>query len=416
MIRIKNNITPKLPNEYQEVEYIESTGTQYIDTGVAPTNKTNIKLDIDFISGESDKWIPLIAERTKISTYSGWTAMFGIWINSSTKEIALNYVTEDTGAITGTNGDGRHIYSNTENKFYLDNTLIKTLSTSSFTSALNLYIFALNELIVGSTNIETRNCTAKLYELKIYDDSTLIRDFVPCYRKSDNEVGLYDLVNNQFYTNTGTGVFLMGEAVGTADANLMPMIGNKKVLKRYIGENLVYQKKLDTEFTSCPFPTTWTEVTAGTKYKATNEYGEWNIWATNYYSPTHTVNKAFDTNKSSFWQSLAHANGNTQYEIGIDLPINCLINPSSIYIKSSCASGTSSSYYAKVMGYNPSTESWEKLGEFIGTTSATEENLVVSQAIFYSKFKLVMRRASSSYKMNYVFEFQITSGTLRKEN
>ena len=58
---------------------------------------------------------------------------------------------------------------------------------------------------------------------------------------------MYDLVSNQFYTNAGTGVFLMGEAVGTADANLMPLIGNKKVLKRYIGENLVYYKNLDLE-------------------------------------------------------------------------------------------------------------------------------------------------------------------------
>ena len=227
MIRIKNNITPRLPNEYQEVEYIESTGTQYIDTGVAPTNKTNIKLDIEFISGESNSWIPLIAERTKVSDYSGFSAMFGIWINSNTKEIALNYVDTDTAAITGTNGDGRHIYSNTENKFYLDNTLIKTLSTSSFTSTINLYVFALNELFIGSTNIETRNCTAKLYELKIYDDNILIRDFVPCYRKSDNEIGMYDLVSNQFYTNV----------------NLKPIIGNKKVLKKYIGENLVYGKE-----------------------------------------------------------------------------------------------------------------------------------------------------------------------------
>ncbi len=271
MIRIKNNLTPRLPNEYQEVEYIQSTGTQYIDTGVAPTNKTNIKLDIEFISGESNKWIPLIAERTRLT--NSYQAMFGIWINSNTKEIALNYADIDTAGLTGTNGNGRHVYSNTENKFYLDNTL-KTLPTSSFTSTLNLYVFALNELNDGSTKIETRNCTAKLYELKIYDNSILIRDFVPCYRKSDNEIGLYDLANNVFYMNQGTGVFIMGTEVNKADVNLKPMIGNKKVLKRYIGENLVYQKNRDTFFTSCPFPTSWTEVTAGTQYKATNEYGE----------------------------------------------------------------------------------------------------------------------------------------------
>ena len=409
MIRIKNNITPKLPNEYQEVEYIESTGTQYIDTGVAPTNKTNIKLDIDFISGESDKWIPLIAERTKTSASSGWKAMFGIWINSSTKEIALNYVTTDTSAIAGTNGDGRHSYSNLENEFYLDNTLISTLSTSSFTSALNLYIFALNELIVGSTNIETRNCTAKLYELKIYDDSTLIRDFVPCYRKSDNEVGLYDLVNNQFYTNTGTGVFLMGEAVGTADANLMPMIGNKKVLKRYIGENLVYHKNLDTEFTSCPFPTTWNEVTAGTQYKATNEYGEWNIYADNSYDSSSGVNKAFDGIVSTA-HKFKKANFTNKY-IEIDLPNGVLIKPLSPKIIYHYT-GT-----CKLQGFNPNINDWEDLltlpaNSSSGNTTITDE---ISTSNFYSKFRV--ETASSSNRVStYMCEIEITSGTLRKES
>lgn len=410
MIRIKNNVAPRLPNEYQEVEYIESTGTQYIDTGVTPTNKTNIKLDIDFISGESDKWIPLIAERTKTSASSGWIAMFGIWINSGTKEIALNYVTTDTSAIAGTNGDGRHSYSNSENKFYLDNTLISTLSTSSFTSALNLYVFALNELLIGSTNIETRNCTAKLYELKIYDDSTLIRDFVPCYRKSNNEVGLYDLVNNVFYTNAGTGVFLMGEAVGTTDANLMPMIGNKKVLKRYIGENLIYQKNGDTFFTSCPFPTSWTEVTAGTQYKATNDYGEWNIYADDCYNNGSSgVNKAFDGIVSTA-HNFKKANFTNKY-IEIDLPNGVLIKPLSpkiiYHFTGTC----------KFQGFNPNIDNWEDLLTLPANSSSGNKTITdeISTSNFYSKFRV--ETASYSNKVpTYMCEIEITSGTLRKEN
>ena len=87
----------------------------------------------------------------------------------------------------------------------------------------------------------------KLYSCQMYYEDTLIRNFIPCYRKLDNEIGMYDLVSNQFYTNAGTGVFLMGTEVNKADVNLKPIIGNKKVLKRYIGENLVYHKNLDLE-------------------------------------------------------------------------------------------------------------------------------------------------------------------------
>ncbi len=53
----------------------------------------------------------------------------------------------------------------------------------------------------------------KLYYFKMYDKRALIRNFVPCYRKSDNVVGLYDLVNGVFYVNKGSGAFTKGDDV-----------------------------------------------------------------------------------------------------------------------------------------------------------------------------------------------------------
>ena len=35
----------RLPSEFQEVEYIESSGTQYIDTGFLPTINTKIECE-----------------------------------------------------------------------------------------------------------------------------------------------------------------------------------------------------------------------------------------------------------------------------------------------------------------------------------------------------------------------------------
>lgn len=46
-----------------------------------------------------------------------------------------------------------------------------------------------------------------MYRCKIYSNGTLVRDFIPCYRNSDNVIGLYDTLNNVFYTNVGTGTF-----------------------------------------------------------------------------------------------------------------------------------------------------------------------------------------------------------------
>ena len=50
----------------------------------------------------------------------------------------------------------------------------------------------------------------KLYSCNIYDNTIIIRNLVPCYRKADSVAGLYDLVNNTFYTNQGTGEFTVG--------------------------------------------------------------------------------------------------------------------------------------------------------------------------------------------------------------
>ena len=43
---------------------------------------------------------------------------------------------------------------------------------------------------------------AKIYYCKIWNGDTLVRDLIPCYRNNDSVVGMYDLVNNVFYTMT----------------------------------------------------------------------------------------------------------------------------------------------------------------------------------------------------------------------
>lgn len=54
----------------------------------------------------------------------------------------------------------------------------------------------------------------KVYRLKLYENNALVREYVPCYRVSDNEIGLYELVNNVFYPNNGTGTFNKGNDIG----------------------------------------------------------------------------------------------------------------------------------------------------------------------------------------------------------
>ena len=60
----------------------------------------------------------------------------------------------------------------------------------------------------GSTYLK-----GKIYRLKFWSNDTLVRDLTPCYRKSNNVIGLYDMANDVFCTNAGTGTFTKGTNV-----------------------------------------------------------------------------------------------------------------------------------------------------------------------------------------------------------
>ena len=91
---------------------------------------------------------------------------------------------------------------------FINNTQLLNLTTVATSSPSNneysIYLFRLNGDYIQPIN-------AVLYSCKLYDGSTLIRDFIPAVRLSDGEAGLYDVVNDVFYTNAGTGKFTYGE-------------------------------------------------------------------------------------------------------------------------------------------------------------------------------------------------------------
>lgn len=412
MIRIKNNVTPRLPNEYQEVEYIESNGNQCINTGILLNQYRKCEMEFSTTSIGTTQIID-----------GGYANTVQINDRGNLLEIDSDGMLDLRYGSFSQKISSVVIASNTKYKIsyeMLANSCSLTVDETKHSTSTGVKLITNNRtvLLFGESLddaaypelIYKASASIKLYTAKYYDEyNVLIRNFIPCYRKLDNEVGLYDLVNNKFYINYGASIFLMGEAVGTADVNLIPMIGNKKVLKRYIGENLVYQKKLDTEFTSCPFPTTWTEVTAGTKYKATNEYGEWNIYADNSYDSYSGVNKAFDGIVSTA-HKFKTANFTNKY-IEIDLPNGVLIKPLSPKIIYHYT-GT-----CKLQGFNPNINDWEDLltlpaNSSSGNTTITDE---ISTSNFYSKFRV--ETASYSNRVStYMCEIEITSGTLRKES
>ena len=75
---------------------------------------------------------------------------------------------------------------------------------------LPLFLFAQNETSSAPVHITG---TKRVYSCKIKQNNNWVRYFVPAKRKSDNVLGMYDIINGTFYTNAGSGTFTGGPAV-----------------------------------------------------------------------------------------------------------------------------------------------------------------------------------------------------------
>ena len=194
----------QLPTEYQEVEYIQSSGTQYIDTGVVATSgfEIDIKINIDTVTGS---WAPILSAHELSAPYK---RNFIAYTSSNKMEIdAGDKITQTSVTLAG---DDAIKASNVENNFYL-NVNGTNYTPTVTTAASNLAYSGRSMHLLHSNGYDFGYTSGKVYYCKITVDGTLVRNFVPCYRKSDKIVGLYDLVNGVFYTNAGTGNFAKGK-------------------------------------------------------------------------------------------------------------------------------------------------------------------------------------------------------------
>lgn len=204
--KIYGNVDCLIPNEYQRVEYIESTGTQYINTSIVPSADLKWTATIKYInpygtfdlSGfgmgiASTVWVKFdIKSQTKIAIQCGKT-------NSETK-ISIDDINK------------LHIYT-------MD-ILNKKCSFDDDTYDLNISdLEKVNqELFLFKVNgISNSNTYARLYLSKIFIQNSCIRNFIPCVNTSNRKIGLYDTTKNTFYTNQGTGEFSKGKIAGVGN-------------------------------------------------------------------------------------------------------------------------------------------------------------------------------------------------------
>ena len=187
---------PLLPDGYTQLEYIQSSGSQYINTGFKPNQDTKISITVDFpLSGTT--W--LYGGRTSAGSNSlGFLCEGGNHYRFDYASSINELATKPTGKFT---------IDSDKNKCYINGELAFTATYKTFASPVNMYIFNNNNN--GSLS---GGSSAKLYNCSIYNNGVLIRSFIPC-KNASGTVGLYDSINNQFYQNAGSGTFIAGPEI-----------------------------------------------------------------------------------------------------------------------------------------------------------------------------------------------------------
>lgn len=184
-----------LPEGYTRLKWVEFTGTQYIDTGVTPNKNTDVAMKVS-----SSNVAPQSTE-----SYIG--AASGMGYNR------VSFYINKSGFGMGNDFIQLYLHSDYEMNLRL-NATGGYKSGSKVWDISSLKDFSVDgNLMLGASNVDGvvgEYLNGRIYSCQIYDGSKMSRYFVPC-KNVDNIVGMYDIINQKFYQNLGTGNLVAGD-------------------------------------------------------------------------------------------------------------------------------------------------------------------------------------------------------------
>lgn len=192
------------------VDYIEATGEQYIDTGVIPGVSTDVELTVSFHREYSGwRWLYAANRVNALDAY-------GVGINSLSTTTYQRGAAFHDDSFSFQQGGAKYTVKTAGTTLYINGSAVCSLRNDTFTSPTSMGLLGCRSSEGGVYEM----IPARLYSCKIWDGSTLVRDFVPAL--NDGEAGLYDRVTGTFFGNSGTGEFLYPKWVMTADGLVNP--------------------------------------------------------------------------------------------------------------------------------------------------------------------------------------------------
>lgn len=190
----------------QQVSYLESSGTQYIDTGYKPNNNTEYEVR-GYMSPSGVFGVARWSGDPQYDTFGAHSIVanaldyYGRYSNNKYLEVTSNVFNKP---IIWKHTKDRIVIKGLDNTTYVDQPII----TDSFQSTYNMWVFGFNNM----GTLLSRSVGCKINIFKIYDNSILIRDFIPAI--DSNNVGfMFDRVTHTIYDNAGSGSFTYGSNI-----------------------------------------------------------------------------------------------------------------------------------------------------------------------------------------------------------
>ena len=185
--------TPPLPYD-AEVEYLESTGTQYIDTGINLRSALHFALTIVVARSVSENSMIMGAYKDDSSR-----PKFQFFVRDTNTWGSINNTSWNTRTYTGFVVEGPVQTSQTYNI---------TFDTNANASDWDIWLFARH----NDRNVPLMFDGLRMYSLAITKSGESVADFQPVRVGSGSSaVGyLYDRVSGQLFGNAGTGAFTIG--------------------------------------------------------------------------------------------------------------------------------------------------------------------------------------------------------------
>ena len=211
-----------LPKQYQQVEYIESSGDEYIETNLYFDFSYNFRV-IGKVINPDETLRKVVLGTYGVEGVNNFSIEFGGSSNShpgyfrnffqcpysydsiySSNAFPSNIVINYDTSYNASNHTVENILSYNNN--------VVTYSDSVMNESGPSY-YPLRFFLDYRPNQSSIQNSIKIGDTKIYKNDSLVMSLIPCYRKSDDEIGMYDLVSGIFYTNQGSGSFIAGPDV-----------------------------------------------------------------------------------------------------------------------------------------------------------------------------------------------------------